>query len=96
MGFFGWTLFNILMWVPGEHLPCSAESGLAEGVVNPSPMSLEDVISCRLLLGLLQYFLGADCVRPANTENTSEAAVDQLLNSLHVGCCGSPCICTTK
>ena len=76
--------------VPGEGLPCDVGCRLAGGVTNPFPMSLKDVIFCRLLSCSLAQVLVIDGVQPANLENPSEAGVDECLDILYGGNTGSP------
>ena len=38
-------------WVPGQGLTCCTGHWLSKGVSNPSPVSLDDFIFCRLLFG---------------------------------------------
>ena len=54
---------------------------MQEGVTNPSPASLKDVVFCRLLSRSLPQFLVADGVRPVNLENPFEKGVDECLES---------------
>ena len=63
---------------------------MQEGVTNPSPASLKDVVFCRLLSRSLPQFLVADGVRPVNLENPFEKGVDECLEFLHVRGSGSP------
>ena len=73
-------------------MTCDTGHWLSEGVSNPSPASLEDFISCWLLLGLCPEFSVADGARPLDQKDSSKAGVDECLDCLQCRSRGSPCI----
>ena len=77
---------------PGHGLICGTGHWLSEGVSNPSPVSLEDLIFCWLLLGPFSEFSFADGLRPSDPKDSSMAGVDECLDLLQCHSCDSPCI----
>lgn len=62
-------------------MPCVCRP--VEGMSNPPPVYLEDVIFHRLLFHSLPQFFVADLVWLMNLEDPSEASVNENLDSLH-------------
>ena len=88
-----WTASSSLpLWVPSEGLPCGVRCRPPQYVAYPLPPSLQDLFLDRSLFSsLLQIFI-CNFVWPAYPENHSETGVDESLNLLHAGDCGSPCL----
>ena len=59
-------------------------------MANPFPASLKDVNFYMLLTRSFPQILVADDVRPAYLKNSSEAGVNESLDSFHCGDGGSP------
>ena len=82
--------------------PVGSRSGLdvwyrlLEGMSNPSPLSLEEFIFCRLLLGSFPEFFVADGLRTSDPKDSSKAGVDECLDLLQCRNRGSPCFSFIK
>ena len=59
-------------------------------MADPLPASMKDVNFYRLLSRSFPQILVADDVWPANLKNSSEAGVNESLDSFHSGDSGSP------
>ena len=70
---------------------CGAGHWLSEGVSNPSPVSLEDLIFCWLLFGPFAEFSVADDLRPLHPQGSSKVGVDECMDLLQFCSRGCPC-----